>query len=252
MGLKVLVTAGGAGIGREIARAFRDGGADVYVCDIDDEALKAAAAEIPGLITGRCDIGDAGAVENMVTYAAGQLGGLDVLVNNAGIGGPTKPVQDIEPEEWNRVLAVNLTGAFNVTRVAVPYLISSGRGAIINMTSIGGRKGFPLRTPYSAAKSGLIGFTKTLAMELGQYNIRANAIAPGSVDGERVRRIWRDRAAATGSTLEEVQATFTANQSLKRLVDPRDIGALAVFLASDAAKSISGQVLPIDNDLQRL
>lgn len=252
MTLKVLVTAGGAGIGREIARAFIDTGASVYVCDIDNGALKSAGKEMPGLMTGLCDVGDANAVEAMVAEAADRLGGLDVLVNNAGIGGPTKPVQDIQPDEWNRVLAVNLTGAFNVTRVAVPFLIASGRGVIINMTSIGGRKGFPMRSPYSAAKSGLIGFTKTLAVELGQYNIRANAIAPGSVDGERVRRIWRDRAAATGSTVEEVQARLTADQSLKRFVDPRDIGALAVFLASDAGKSISGQVIPIDNDLQRL
>ncbi|MCB1474581.1 MAG: SDR family oxidoreductase [Rhodobiaceae bacterium] len=252
MALKVLVTAGGAGIGREIARAFIETGAEVYVCDIDDGALKVAASEMPDLKTGNCDVGDPAAVEKMVTEAVGLLGGLDVLVNNAGIGGPTRAVQDIQPDEWNRVIAVNLSGAFNVTRLCVPHLIKSGRGVIINMTSIGGRKGFPLRSPYSAAKSGLIGFTKTLAVELGQYGIRANAIAPGSVDGDRVRRIWHDRAAATGTTVEEVQAALTANQSLKRFVDPRDIGALAVFLASDAGKSISGQVIPIDNDLQRL
>jgi len=251
MAAKVLITAGASGIGFEIAKAFLATGATVYICDIDEEALTRASAELPGLLTGRCDVGDRASVDAMVAEAANALGGIDVLVNNAGIGGPTKPVQDIDPDEWEAVLRVDLTGTFNVTRNAIPYLIRSGNGVIINMASAAGRFGYPNRSPYATAKWGLIGFTKTLSMELGEHNIRVNAIAPGAVEGERIQRVFQGRAEATGQPLEEVKRIAMANQSIKRLVDPADIAALAVYLASDAAKSISGQVLPIDNDHQR-
>lgn len=252
MKAKVIVTAGGSGIGLEIARAFAASGAAVYACDIDAGALENAAAAIAGLRTGICDIGDADAVDAMVAEAARLLGGIDVLVNNAGIGGPTKPVHEITAREWDEVLRVNLSGAFNVTRNAIPHLIASGRGVIINMSSVAGRFGYPNRSPYAAAKWGLIGFTKTLSMELGEHNVRVNAIAPGSVDGERLQRILRARAEVAGTSLEEIERVLMSNQSLKHLVDPKDIAALAVFLASDAGKSISGQVIPIDADYQRL
>jgi NAD(P)-dependent dehydrogenase (short-subunit alcohol dehydrogenase family) len=248
---KVLITAGGGGIGLELARAFRGIGAGVYVCDIDTHALQQAKAQLPGLHAGVCDVGDRLAVEAMVGEAVRMLGGLDVLINNAGIGGPTKPVHEIDPEEWDAVLRVGLTGAFHVTRRAIPHLIKSGRGVIINMASAAGRFGYPNRSPYATTKWGLIGLTKTLSMELGQYDIRVNAIAPGAVEGARAERVFAARAQATGQTVDEVKRLGMANQSLKRFVDPRDIAALCVFLASDAGKSISGQVLPIDGDHQR-
>jgi NAD(P)-dependent dehydrogenase (short-subunit alcohol dehydrogenase family) len=251
MAARVVITAGASGIGLEIVRAFLGSGASVYTCDIASDALAAAAAALPGLHTGACDVGDRVQVDRMVSEAADLLGGIDVLVNNAGIGGPTKPVQDLDPAEWEAVLRINLTGTFNVTRNAIPHLIRSGNGVIINMSSAAGRFGYPSRSPYAASKWGLIGFTKTLSMELGEFNIRVNAIAPGGVEGERVERVFRGRAEATGQPLEEVKRTAMASQSIKRLVDPADIGALALFLASDAAKSISGQILPIDNDQQR-
>jgi NAD(P)-dependent dehydrogenase (short-subunit alcohol dehydrogenase family) len=187
----------------------------------------------------------------MVADATARLGGLDVLVNNAGIGGPTAPVHEVDPSEWDAVLRVNLTGAFDVTRTAIPLLIRAGRGVIINMASAAGRFGYPNRSPYAASKWALIGFTKTLAMELGQYNIRVNAIAPGAVAGERAERVFQGRAQASGRSVEEEKRLGLASQSLRELVDPADIGQLALFLASDAARSISGQVLPIDGDLQR-
>ncbi|GAA0596299.1 SDR family oxidoreductase [Craurococcus roseus] len=248
---KVLVTAGASGIGREIAAAFLAAGDAVYTCDVNADALKAASADLAGLKTGVCDIGDRGEIERMVADAAARLGGIDVLVNNAGVGGPTAPVQDVEPDEWEGVLRIDLTGTFLVTKFAVPHLIRSGNGVIIVMSSAAGRFGYPNRSPYATAKWGLIGFTKTLSMELGEHGIRANAILPGAVDGDRIRRVFEGRAKATGKTVEEVAETAMANQSIKRLVDPRDIAALAVFLASDAAKSISGQALPIDADMQR-
>jgi len=251
MSRKVLVTAGASGIGKQIAAAFIGSGADVYTCDINAEALKSAAAELKGLKTGICNVGDRAQIERMVADAAKELGGIDVLVNNAGISGPTAPVQEVDPDQWEQVLKVDLTGTFIVTKNAIPYLIRSGNGVIINMSSAAGRFGYPDRSPYSTVKWGLIGFTKTLSMELGEYNIRANAILPGAVDGERIQRVFEGRAKATGKSLEEIKAIAMENQSIKRLVDPDDIAALAVFLASDAAKSISGQTLPIDADMQR-
>jgi NAD(P)-dependent dehydrogenase (short-subunit alcohol dehydrogenase family) len=247
---KVLVTAGASGIGLAIARAFHAGGSQVYICDIDESGMARAAGEMPGLLTRRCNIGDRGEIEAMVADAAARLGGLDVLVNNAGIGGPTKPVSDIDPADWDAVIKVNLTGTFDVTRHAIPHLIRS-RGAIINMSSAAGRFGYANRSPYSASKWALIGLTKTLSMELGEHGIRVNAIAPGAVAGERAERVFRGRAEASGQSIEEVKRAAMASFSLKYLVDPNDIAALAVFLASDAAKSISGQVLPIDGDMQR-
>lgn len=251
MARKILVTAGAGGIGKEIARAFLAAGDAVYTCDIDEQALAAAAEEMPGLKASVCDVGDRGQIESMVADCAAQLGGIDVLVNNAGIAGPTAPVKDVDPDEWEQVLKIDLTGTFLVTRFTIPHLIASGDGAIITMSSAAGRFGYANRSPYSTAKWGLIGFAKTLAMELGEHGIRSNAILPGAVDGERIQKVFQGRADATEASLEEIKAEAMANQSLKYLVDPKDIAALAVFLASDAAKSISGQILPIDGDMQR-
>jgi NAD(P)-dependent dehydrogenase (short-subunit alcohol dehydrogenase family) len=249
--IRVLITAGAGGIGLAIARAFHAGGATVYVCDIDAAALSRAAGELPGLLTRHCIIGDRADVTGMVADAVTRLGGIDVLVNNAGIGGPTRPVHEIDPADWDAVLRVNLTGAFDVTRLAIPHLIQSGRGVVINMASAAGRFGYANRSPYAASKWALIGFTKTLSMELGEFGVRVNAIAPGAVAGERAERVFQGRAEATGQSLDDVMRLAMTSQSLKTLVDPADIAQLAVFLASDAAKSISGQVLPIDGDMQR-
>jgi NAD(P)-dependent dehydrogenase (short-subunit alcohol dehydrogenase family) len=247
---KVLVTAGASGIGLAIARGFHVRGSRVYICDIDTAGMTRAAAEMPGLLSRRCDIGNREEIAAMVADAAARLGGLDVLVNNAGIGGPTKPVCELDPADWDAVIKVNLTGTFDVTRNAIPHLVRS-RGVVINMSSAAGRFGYANRSPYAASKWALIGFTKTLSMELGEHGVRVNAIAPGAVAGERAERVFRGRAEASGKSIEEVKLTALAGQSLKYLVDPNDIAALAVFLASDAAKSISGQVLPIDGDMQR-
>jgi NAD(P)-dependent dehydrogenase (short-subunit alcohol dehydrogenase family) len=248
---RVLITAGAAGIGREFARAFTATGARVFVCDIDANALAAIAKEIPGLIAQPCDVAHRAEIERMVPDAVSRLGGLDVLINNAGIAGMTLPVADYPPDDWDKVMAVNLTAMFDVTRLAIPHLKQSKAGVIINMSSIAGRYGFENRSPYAATKWGVIGFTKTLAIELGECGIRANAIAPGAVAGDRIERVFAGRAQISGKSMTEVRATAMAEQSIKAMIDPKDIAALAVFLASDAAKSISGQVLPIDNDRQR-
>jgi NAD(P)-dependent dehydrogenase (short-subunit alcohol dehydrogenase family) len=247
---RVLVTAGASGIGKEVARAFVASGATVCVCDINAKALDEAAKEIPGLKTVVCDVSKRDDIERMVASASEALGGLDVLVNNAGISGETAPVETSDPDKWEAVMKVDVIGTFHVTRHSIPHLKQSAAGSIIVMSSVGGRFGYPNRSAYCTAKMGLIGFAKTLSRELGQYNIRVNAIAPGAVGGDRIERVLQGRASAEHKTLEEERAAAMSLQSLKRFVDPKDIAALILFLTSDPGKSISGQVLPIDNDAQ--
>jgi NAD(P)-dependent dehydrogenase (short-subunit alcohol dehydrogenase family) len=189
-------------------------------------------------------------IERMVPQAVRVLGGLDVLINNAGISGPTAPVESFDPVAWDKVMQINLSGTFDVTRLAIPYLKQSAGGSIVVMSSVAGRFGYPNRSAYSVSKWGLIGFTKTLSRELGEYGIRVNAILPGAVAGERIEKVLEGRAQVSGRPVDEERREAMSIQSLQRFVDPRDIAALALFLASDAGKSISGQMLPIDNDMQ--
>lgn len=247
MNQRVLVTAGAAGIGREIARAFAANGGRVFVSDIDSKGLDSLSNEVEGVMTKVCDNAKRSEVEALVPAAVEALGGLDILVNNAGISGPTAPVEEMDPDGWEAVMNVNLNGTFHVTRLAIPHLKKSPAGSIIIISSLGGRCGYPNRSPYSTSKWGLIGFAKTLALELGGFNIRSNAIAPGVVGGERIERLLEARAKAEGKTLEEERAAAMSIQALKRFVDPKEIAALCIFIASDAGKSISGQVLPVDN-----
>ncbi|MGO4474675.1 SDR family oxidoreductase [Massilia sp. 2TAF26] len=247
---RVLVTAGASGIGREIVRAFVAQGAEVYVVDLNAAGLAELAKESGRIHTAVCDMSSRSQIEAMVPAAAAALGGLDVLVNNAGISGPTAPVESFDPDAWDSVMQVNVNGTFNVTRLAIPYLKQSDAGSIIVMSSVAGRFGYPNRSAYSASKWALIGFTKSLSRELGADGIRVNAILPGAVAGERIENVLAGRAAVSGRPVEEERRAAMAIQSLQRFVDPRDIAALAVFISSDAGKSISGQMLPIDNDIQ--
>lgn len=248
---KVLITAGASGIGLEMARAFAGAGAKVAIVDIDETALSQVQAELPAAIIERCDLGELAQIEAVVPRVIDALGGLDVLINNAGIAGQTAPVEQVSPAEWDRVMRVNLGGTFNVTRLAIPQLKRSAAGCIINMSSAAGRLGYPQRSAYATSKWGIVGFTRTLSMELGGFGIRANAILPGPVAGERMQRVLEARAAASGRTLEEERASALVNQSLKSFTAPGEIAALALFLASDAARTISGQALAIDGDMHR-
>lgn len=248
MNQRVLVTAGAGGIGLAIARAFAATGAQVFVVDIDTAGLANLAKESANIICSTCDLADRSAIERMVPEAVATLGGLDVLVNNAGIAGPTSPVAELDPDQWEAVMRINLNCTFNVTRLAIPHLKKSKSASIIIMSSAAGRFGYPNRSAYSTSKWGLIGFTKTLALELGEFGIRANAILPGAVAGQRVENVLAGRARISGRTLEQERVAALGMQSIKAFVEPTEIGALAVFLASQAGKSISGQMLPIDNN----
>ncbi|MEB3022616.1 MULTISPECIES: SDR family oxidoreductase [Mycolicibacter] len=245
---RVVVTAAASGIGLAIAKDFAAQGDRVHICDISAEVLQRVIDD-DALITGTvCDVSNRSSVEAFIVDAVEKLGGIDVLVNNAGVSGPTVSVEQMDPDDWDAVIAVNLTGTFNVTRLAIPFLKQSDAGVILIMSSLGGRFGYPDRSPYATTKRGLIGFAETLAGELGDAGIRVNTIAPGAVAGERLRRALQGRADAGGRSLDAVTADALSNQSIKRFVDPAEIGALCVFLASDVAKSISGQTIPIDGD----
>jgi len=247
-GHRVVVTAGAAGIGLEIARAFVSEGARVVVCDVDEGALADMAASDPAITGFVCDVSDRAAVARFIDDALDVLGGLDCLVNNAGIAGPTGAVQDIDPAEWDRTLAVCLTGQFNIARLAVPALIDSANGSMINLSSMAGRVGFALRTPYAAAKWGVIGFTKSLALELGGHGVRVNAILPGLVAGDRQRRVLEAKAQRLGMSFDAVEARAFSFTSVKEYVTPQQIADQCLYLASHRGRTISGQAISICGD----
>lgn len=251
-GLRVLITAGGAGIGRAMTEAFAAGGAKVHLSDIDEAALDATAKALPGVTTSLCDVADPRAVDAFFAEGEARLGGLDVLINNAGVSGPTKPVEEIGDAEWRETLAINLDGQFYCTRKAVPLLRAAGGGAIVNLSSAAGRFGYPLRTPYVASKWAIVGMTKSLAMELGKDRIRVNCLCPGPVDGERIRRVIAAKAVQRGITEAEMEADLLKDVSLHCFVSAEDVANMAVYLASPAGATISGQALSIDGNIEVL
>ena len=251
-GLRVLVTAGASGIGLATARAFAREGARVHVCDVDEVALRALAASDPAVVQSLCDVADGAAVARLFDAVVAAFGGLDTLVNNAGVAGPTAACENVAPAEWERTLAVNLTGQFLCAQRAIPLLRKSTNASIVSLSSAAGRFGFPMRTPYAASKWGVIGLTKSLAIELGADGIRVNAICPGSVAGPRIDAVFANKAAARGVDAGVVRAEALARTSLKRLVSADDIANAIVFLASPLGANISGQALPIDADTQAL
>jgi NAD(P)-dependent dehydrogenase (short-subunit alcohol dehydrogenase family) len=251
-GHRVIVTAGADGIGLATARAFVREGARVTVCDISDAALTALSSSDPEIMSANCDVSDRPAVARFMTSAISTMGGLDTLINNAGIAGPTGPVQEIDVEDWDHCLDVCLTGQFNVTRNAISALQGSNNASIINMSSMAGRVGFGLRSPYAAAKWGVIGFTKSLAIELGPEGIRANAILPGLVAGDRQRRVLEAKAQRLGKSFDEVENMAFSYTSIKEYITPDQIADQILFLASERGRTISGQAISICGDTQML
>lgn len=251
-GQRALVTAAATGIGRVIAETLVANGARVHICDINETALAACRSALPAVGITQADVTNEAAVDRLFEEALAHLGGIDLLVNNAGIAGPTAPVEAITREEWEQTLAVNITGQFLCTRRATPHLKAAGGGLIVNLSSAAGLFGFPNRTPYAAAKWAVIGFTKSLAMELGSANIRVNAICPGLVEGERQDRVIAAKAQAEGRTPQEVRTQITRQNSMHTFVEAQDIANLVLFLASPAGSKISGQALSIDGHTETL
>jgi len=251
-GLRAVVTAGASGIGRVIAETFTAARARVHVCDVDTEALEETLDARAAVAATRCDVSDVAQVADLFAEAEGSLGGLDVLVNNAGIAGPTAKIEETDVDDWRRCIDVDLSGAFYCTRVAVPLLKAAGGGSIVNMSSVAGRLGFPLRTPYAAAKWGLVGFTKSLAIELGPDGIRVNAIQPGVVEGPRIEAVIEAKAQTLGITRDEQRARVLANVAMRSTVTAQEIADTALFLVSDAGRHITGQAISVCGGVETL
>ena len=245
---RVLITAGAAGIGLAIAKSFQGLGAKVWVCDVSDAALD--AARNLGLKTMKCDVADPAQVDAFVAAAVADMGGLDFVINNAGIAGPAAPVEQISTEDWVRTQTINVNGQFFVARATVPHLKKNGWGAMVCMASVAGKYAFPLRTPYASSKAAVISFARSLSVELGPHKIRVNAIAPGVVNGERIRRVFTDRAATKGITYEEMEQIALRAVSLKTAVEPEEIAALVMFLCAPTGRAITGQVHSICGGLE--
>ncbi|HEX4927482.1 MAG TPA: SDR family oxidoreductase, partial [Burkholderiales bacterium] len=243
--LRVLVTAGASGIGRVIAETFLQAGARVHISDIEEQFLAETKRRMPQLTQTLGDVAKLADVERLFDDVQRALGGLDVLVNNAGVAGPTARVEDIRPEDWERTIGVDLNGMFYCTRKAMPLLKAAGGGSIINLSSIAGRLAFPMRTPYAAAKWAVVGFTQSLAAEAGPEGVRVNCIQPGIVEGERVDRIVAAKAQALGVSASQVLEKMVEGVSLKTTVTAQDIANTALFLASDAGRHISGQAISV-------
>ena len=250
--LRVLVTAGAAGIGLEIARAFVREGAKVHICDVDETALAAVKKSDPALTQSVCDVADRAQVARLFEDALKALGGFDCLVNNAGIAGPTGKVEEINPEDWDRCLAIDITGQFNCVRLAVPHLKQSKNASIMNLSSQAGKHGFPLRSPYAAAKWGVVGFTKSIAIELGPLGIRVNALLPGLVAGDRIRRVIEAKAQQRGVSFAEQEAHMMQFTSLKEYVTPQQLADMVVFAASPRGRTVSGQAISVCGDTNML
>lgn len=251
-GARVLVTAGAQGIGLAIARRFLDLGADVHICDVDEPALKAAQESLPSLSASLTNVSDESQVLAMFEALGARWGALDVLVNNAGVSGPTSRLEDTTLDAWRNTLDVNLTGTFLCARSAVPLLRAAGGGAIVNISSVAGRLGFSLRSPYSASKFGLAGLTQTWAMELGPSNIRVNSVLPGVVSGDRVERIIAARAEAGGVSNDAMREQLVEKVSLRRMTRPEDVANQVVFLCSEQGAMISGQSISVCGNVEYL
>lgn len=252
-GKRVLVTAGAAGIGRVIAQSFVSAGAQVHVTDIAEASLAETLAAVPGLAGTLADAARPGDADRVLADVEARLGGLDVLINNAGISGPTGEVGTYADADVERTIDVNLTSQFYFLDRFVPLLKASPSGAsVVAISSVAGRLGYALRTPYAATKWALVGLVKSLAIELGPRGIRANAILPGVVAGPRMDGVIADRARAAGVSVEEMRRSYLEKISLRRMVEAADIADLALFLASDLARNITGQAISVDGNVEYL
>ena len=249
----IIISAAADGIGWCIAKSLLDEGYTVYASDINQKKINELSHHPlinRRLFVDNVDAANADSVNNY--FESLKLSSLDGLINNVGIAGPTGTMEEISIDDWNQTIETNLNSHFYFTKQAIPLLKKNKGGSIVNLSSTAGIFGFPLRTPYAASKWAIIGVTKSLAMELGKFNIRVNAICPGSVSGDRINRVIDAKAKSLKTPVSEVKEDFEDMVSLKSFVDKEDIANMATFLLSDQAKRISGQVMTVDGNTERM
>lgn len=247
-GMRVLVTGAASGIGRAIAERMAEEGARVAICDVQAEALQEARRSQPDWLCLHADVSSEEDVKRMVQSVVDDFGGLDCLVNNAGIAGPTAPIEEISLDQWEAVQACNVRGAFLCARACTPLLKAQG-GSLIFLSSIAGRIGVPFRTPYASAKWALIGLTKSLALELGAAKVRVNAILPGLTRGPRLDGVIRSRAESAGRSFEEQVSVEVGSTALREMGEALDIANAALYLASQEGRLVTGVALAVDAGL---
>ena len=249
---RVMITAAADGIGRAIAKAFAADGARVHICDVNEAALAKFREDFPEIAATHVNVRSEGEIDAWFDDALEDLGGLDVLVNNAGIKGPTAQVDDIELDDWRECLEICLDSHFLCARRAAPVMKANKSGSIINLSSTAGLYGFGNRTPYAAAKWAVIGLTKSLAIELGPHNVRCNAICPGAVKGNRIDRVIQGEADMRGVAFDVVANEMVKSQSISRFVEPDEIADMCLFLASPAARMVNGQAIAVDGHIETM
>ena len=250
--LKIVITAGASGIGSEIAMILSQVDAKVIICDKDQEVLDQFSKNNPEIITLKADVSREEEVASFFNEIKDHFGEINALINNAGIAGPSAKLEDTNFNDWKNTLSVNLNGTFLITKSAIPLLRSAGGGSIINIGSTSSFMGTPLRSSYSATKWGLIGLTKTWAMEYGEDNIRINTICPSSVNGERIEQVIEREAKYRSVSPEEIKAAYLSQTSMKTFIDAEEIAGMIVYLLSPLARKITGQMLAIDGHTESL
>lgn len=247
-----IVTGGATGIGRAIAEHLSNDGWIVHICDIDESALQALADRNPLIEASVASVSEVREVKKVVARVIEKHGRVDALFNNAGVSGMTAPVEEFDDEDWRRTIDINVNGSFYFVKEVVPFMKAAGHGSIINIASTAALFGYPQRSAYAAAKWAIIGFTKTLAMELGPFGIRVNAVCPGSVEGPRIDGVIERDADKRGIDAAEVRRIYESQVSMRKFVTAEDVANMCAFLASDGSRVVSGQVISVDGHTESL
>lgn len=251
-GLRVLISGGASGIGEAIAAAFLEAKAQVHVCDVSQPTLAAFRDKYPAALATHADVADRWAVDQVFVEQAARFGGLDVLINNAGVAGPTAGVDQISESEWTRTIDVNLNAQYRFAHHAAPLLKTSEHAQLICISSVAGRLGYAWRTPYAATKWAIVGLMKSLAAELGPDGVRVNALLPGVIEGPRIDKVIGARARQLGLQEQVMREDYVKRISLRRMTTAEDVAAMALFLCSPAARNVSGQAISVDGNVEYL
>jgi len=251
---KIIISAGASGIGWSATKLFLNRGATVYLCDIDKKLLnktKKHPLNNKKLFSYECDASNENQVSTFFKQVSKKTKKIDALINNVGIAGPTGSLEKLKSKDWENTLHVDVNSHFYFTKRAIPLIKKSKNGSIVNISSTAGILGFPLRSPYAASKWAIIGITKTLAMELGKFNIRVNAVCPGTIKGDRMKRVIKDKAKFTKVSTKTIEKDFVSMSSMKQWILEEDIGKMCSFLISDDSSKVSGQVISVDGHTER-